>query len=196
MSVQTALLVARCLLLPQHHTCSVQRWRLLEIGAALCCMCEALQRSLHLGCRCSSAFAAAPYLVIIPAPCIQTGCKLVLQVQCSPYGIESPCPELQDQTRPVCAAHTRYIHSSTHAQLKSNTQLSIWPVRLWRHAVKSITRRREQSLTTCMMTCCSCCRTGGAWGNGLRSIVGSQNEAAALRAIESMSASFDVDEVL
>ena len=40
------------------------------------------------------------------------------------------------------------------------------------------------------------CRTGGAWGNGLRSIVGSNNEEAVLRAIESMSASFDVDEIL
>ena len=40
------------------------------------------------------------------------------------------------------------------------------------------------------------CRTGGSWGNGLRSIVGSRNEEAALRAIESMSVSYDVDEVL
>ena len=40
------------------------------------------------------------------------------------------------------------------------------------------------------------CRTGGEWGQGLRSMVGSSDEQAALRAIESLSVSYDVDELL
>ena len=40
------------------------------------------------------------------------------------------------------------------------------------------------------------CRTGGEWGQGLRSMVGSSDEQAALRAIESLSVSYDVDELV